>query len=281
MPISEEKINQLKRDRLSDDGGLLDLPPESVSLAKFNYHGDALRLKDPIKHAALQRNILQTFVQSQMIDGTDYGKVAQVPKPFLFKQGAEKLLTLFNYGISIESVRHIEDFDKPFFHYVYLATVRDRTGFVLAQCEGSCNSKEKAYQSDKVDLYGACNSIMKKAEKRSFVGAVLLATNASGFFENPAKEQEMKVADSRPTWDIDAEVVEDRPALITDGQRKRFWAIANKSGYTKPAVKVWLSSMGIESTSNIETNQYELLCKQAENPDLAKFWNTQSTPSLD
>jgi hypothetical protein len=93
MPVDYEKINQLKRDRLSDDGGLLELPPESVSLAKFERHGDAIRRKDPIAFAAIQRNILQTFVQSQMIDGTDYGRVPQVPKPFLFKQGAEKLLT--------------------------------------------------------------------------------------------------------------------------------------------------------------------------------------------
>jgi hypothetical protein len=164
---------------------------------------------------------------------------------------------------------------------VYLATVRDRTGFALAQCEGLCNSKEKAYQSDKVDLYGACNSIMKKAEKRAFVGAVLLATNASGFFENPAKEQELRVMDSRPTWDVEAQVIEDSPTVITDAQRKRFWAIATEAGYSKPAVKEWLASMGIESTSAIEQAQYELLCKQATQPALAKFWNTQSTPALD
>lgn len=283
LPMTiEQKLAAHRRERLEDDGRLAQLPLEDVNIAQFNAHGQALRLKDPIRYAALQRQILQSFVKSQMVKGLDYGSVPKIPKPFLFKQGAEKLLSLFNYGVSIDPVREVEDFDKPFFHYVYRATVRDRSGFVLGQCEGSCNSKEKSFTSDRVDIFAAVNSIMKKAEKRAFVGAVLIATGASSFFGEPGKEPIPQATDNRPTWDIEAEVIpESSVPFITDSQRKRFWAIATNAGYKKSGVETWLRSIGISSTSKIPLEQYDVLCIQAEQPMLAEFWNTQAIPELE
>lgn len=270
------KINTHRAERLSDPGALATMQIEDVTEGDLKYHGAALRRIDPIRYAAIQRQMLKTFVQSQMIQGCDFGSVKGIPKPFLFKQGAEKIATLFNFGVTVESVRCVEDFDKPFFHYVYKATVRDRSGFELASCDGSCNSKEKSQQGGS-DPY-ACNSIMKKAEKRAYVGAVLLASNASAFFENPAKESEIYTPDDRPTWSgatIDAEVVSE-PRLISAEQRTRFFAIAYEEGhYTKAALKAWLGTLGIESASNIERSQYDLLCKQAAQPGLGQFWNDQ------
>jgi hypothetical protein len=274
MPISEEKINQLKRDRLSDDGGLLELPPESVSLAKFNYYGDALRLKDPIKHAAIQRNLMVSFIKGQMIETHDFGLIPGTKEKCLFKPGAERLATLFNLGVQLLQVSAAEDYEKGFFAYCYRATVRDRSNFVLAECEGICNSKEKKYRNQ--DSFSIVNTISKMAQKRAYVGAVILACNASSFFKNAENLTEVALSQDRPTWDIEAQVVEDSPTVITDAQRKRFWAIANEAGYSKPAVKEWLSSLSIESTSAIERSQYDLLCKQAEQTALAEFWNTQS-----
>lgn len=279
MLVSEEKINQLKRDRNSDDGGLSELPPESVSIAKFNHHSDALRRKDPIQYAAVQRNLMVNFIQSQMVETHDFGLIPGTKEKCLFKPGAERLATLFNLGVQLTQVSATEDYEKGFFAYCYRATVRDRSNFVLAECEGICNSKEKKYRTQ--DAFSIVNTISKMSQKRAYVGAVILACNASSFFKNAENFNEVPVSDNRPTWDIEAQVIDDAPTLITDGQRKRFWAIATEAGYSKTAVREWLSSMNIHSTNDIQLGQYDLLCAQAENPDLAKFWNIKSIPALD
>jgi hypothetical protein len=271
----EYKINAARTARLSDDGGLSELPLEQVNLAQFNSHGDALRRKDPIAFTTIQRNLLVSFIKSQMVAQHDYGNIPGVKEKSLFKAGAERLATLFNLGVQLHQVSAKEDYDKGFFAYCYRATVRDRTGFILAECEGVCNSKEKKYRTQ--DPFSIVNTISKMAQKRAYVGAVILACNASSFFKNAETMQEVTLSENRPTWDIEAEVIEDSaPApKITDAQRKRFWTIATNSGFSKPAVKTWLLSLGITSTRDIPEAQYDLLCIQAEQPPLAEFWNCQ------
>jgi hypothetical protein len=272
----ESKINAARRSRLSDDGGLARLPLEQVSLAQFNSHGDALRRKDPIAFTAIQRNLLVNFIKSQMMPQHDYGNIPGVKEKCLFKAGAERLATLFNLGVQLVQVSAREDYDKGFFAYCYRATVRDRSGFILAECEGLCNSKEKKYRTQ--DPYSIVNTISKMAQKRAYVGAVILACNASSFFKNAETMQEASLNDNRPTWDIDIEAttVEEPVLRITEAQVKRFWTIATNSGFTKQAVKTWLLTLGITSTREIPQAQYDLLCLQAEQPAFAEFWNCHS-----
>lgn len=276
MTTIDEKLNAHRQERLTDTSELAVIPDDGVTVAQFNSAAVALRNTDPIRYASLQRQLLQKYVSSQMVEGSDYGRVKGIPQPFLFKQGAEKLASLFNLGVTVEGIRQVEDFDKPFFYFVYKAVVRDRHNFVISECEGSCNSKERGYQSDRVDIYAAVNSIMKKAEKRAYVGAVLLACNASSFFAQPTKEANISLPDDRPT--IDAEIVDQspEPQKITAAQRSALNDIATEAGHSADSAKALLATLGIKSSKDVTTDQYEMICSQLGNQQLAQMFSQQT-----
>lgn len=160
---------------------------------------------------------IQQFVSEQLKEGEDYGVIPGVAKPSLLKPGAEKLCNIFGFGVEMIEVDKLEDWDRGFFNYTYKAVIRNkRTGLVESECIGSCNSKEakyayrwipefKASEPDKAradkhevrksksgkdfvwfrlpneDIYSQVNTLQKMAQKRAMVGAVLIATRASGF----------------------------------------------------------------------------------------------------
>ena len=169
-----------------------------------------------IQEAVDQYNMMVEYVQKVMKDGIDYGKVPGSEKPTLLKPGAEKLQRLFRLHSTIETMEIKEDWDKPFFYYRYKCHVF-LNGEVLAECEGSANSYEKKYryrylfdneitEAEKVNAVSAeriskktgraytswrvenkepfdiVNTLQKMAQKRAYVGAILLAANASEFF---------------------------------------------------------------------------------------------------
>jgi hypothetical protein len=194
--------------------------------------------------AQSRHNKLISFVVHQLQDKVDYGTIQGCgTKPFLFKPGAEKIATLLGFSINLErtgSVEHYTGFPggagEPFFKYDYIATVRDRQGIPLANCEGTCNSWEKKYryragnrscpqcgntetllkskgkpewfcwskkggcgatfpendprissqQAGRVlnsEIFDQLNTLMKMAQKRAMVGAVIVAANATQLFE--------------------------------------------------------------------------------------------------
>lgn len=305
--IVDQKLRAKREERLNDTGDLAIIPAEDVTLGQFNYHGDALRRLDPIKHAIIQRNLLTSFVQTQMVKGHDYGLIPGCgDKPALFKPGAERIADLFMFSINVECASKIEDYDKGLFAYTYKATVYRKDG-TFVQCEANCNSKEKKYgervvgekfatdeQKEKAigrkkhekgywqlilpneDIFSIVNTLMKMSEKRAIVGAVLLASNASGFFENAEQMSMSAIPEDRQTWDIDSEVVDQDP-VISEPQRRRLFAIATESGYCKDgtAMKAMLATYGIESSTLIKASEYDLICKAAENKPMAAFWNSQ------
>ena len=160
---------------------------------------------------------VRQFVKSQMKEGEDYGVIPGVERPSLLKPGAEKLCNIFGFGVEVQEVDKLEDWDKGIFAYSYRAVIRNkRTGLVESECIGSCNSKEakyafrwmpdfKASEQDKArsdkqevrqaksgksftwfrvpneDIFSQVNTLQKMAQKRAMVGAVLIATRASGF----------------------------------------------------------------------------------------------------
>jgi hypothetical protein len=308
----EAKLNAARANRLNDAGDLAIIPAEEVTLGQFNYHGSALRRIDPIKYAIIQRNLLTNFVQTQMVKGHDYGLIPGCgDKPALFKPGAERIADLFMFSINVECTSKIEDYDKGLFAYTYKATVHRKDG-TFVQCEANCNSKEKKYyertvsekfatdeQKEKAigrkkndkgywnliipneDIFSIVNTLMKMAEKRAIVGGVLLASNASGFFENAEQMSLSDIPEDRQTWEgetLDAQVVNDVEPLITEPQRRRLFAIATEAGYSTNALKSMLLTYGIESSKDINAGQYALICKAAENKPMAAFWNSQVQP---
>lgn len=164
-----------------------------------------------------------SFISSVLNDGVDFGKIPGVDKPSLLKPGAEKLEKLLFLTHKKDCVEKIVE--PGFIKYTYRTTVFDNQGRVKATCEGTANSKEKKYryttvyenqatpeqiekgvkitkksragsnytiiQIEKDDYYDVENTIMKMAQKRSYVGAILEATNSSGRFTQDVEDMDL------------------------------------------------------------------------------------------
>lgn len=159
------------------------------------------------------------FIDSQLSENIDFGKVPGVDKPSLLKPGAEKLEKLFFLTHEKSQVEKIVE--PGFVKYTYRTTIFDKNGNIKATCEGTCNSKETkyrytnvsakdasdeqkrngqeikkngqygeyiVYRVEKKDFYDIENTIMKMAQKRSYVGAILEATNSSGRFTQDVED---------------------------------------------------------------------------------------------
>lgn len=133
--------------------------------------------------------IIKEFVKSQLVEGIDgdYGLIPYTPKKCLFKPGAEKLLRLFKLGVKQECIYRELDLELNYAEFTYRATVYHlASGVEIAQCEGNCNKWEKKYKiktnGQPIPVSDIMNTLMKMAQKRAMVGAVILATGASDYF---------------------------------------------------------------------------------------------------
>lgn len=142
--------------------------------------------------------LLKEFVRNQMTVDIDYGIIPGCQKPSLFQPGAQKLTQLF--GLSVRKESTFKEIDKHanFAMFSYRADIfHGRTGKLLAQCEGSCNSREKKYATrysqgakEETPIYDIMNTLQKMAQKRAFVGGVIEACAASDFFTQDIDDPE-------------------------------------------------------------------------------------------
>lgn len=171
-----------------------------------------------------QRKLLKEFVQSQLVKDVDYGIIPGTKKPSLFKPGAEKLRGLFGLNVPTDCTFQTIDGEKNFAMFTYKAKVF-RGDNLVSECEGSTNSQEQKYKERKVwrydeklkrkveikestPIYDVLNTLQKMAQKRAFVGAIILATGAGDFFTQDIDEPE----DARNIGTIPR--VEDGPSQI-------------------------------------------------------------------
>jgi hypothetical protein len=137
--------------------------------------------QNALSNTVAHYKLMVAFVKVQMVENIDYGKIPGTSKPTLLKAGAEKLCRLFSLRPSYELIDFVTDFDKPLFHYHYRCTLV-RQGEMVGQGDGSCNSKENKYEKQKYKIYDLTNTIVKMAQKRALVAAVLSSCGASEFF---------------------------------------------------------------------------------------------------
>jgi len=191
---------------------------------------------------------MNSFIGQVLRENTDYGIVPGTGnKRTLLKPGAEKLSTFFGLAPTFEHVRVIEDWTgkdhdgEPFFYYLVKCRLT-KHGQVIAEGDGSCNSRETKYRyrtSERVcpacgqatiikgrDDYGGgwlcyakkggcgakykdgdktieeqktgripnpdiadqVNTILKMAEKRALIAAVLIGVNASDYFTQDVED---------------------------------------------------------------------------------------------
>ncbi len=212
-------------------------------------------MQTSITHMAQMRNALIAFTKEVLVKDQDYGVVPGVQKPTLLKPGAEKLMNLFALSAEFECTDKVLDLKTKFVAYTYKATVKTKDGRIITQCEGSVNSYEPKYRyiwmekakpsqaeqdrlkaegngkfrkssagwiwverTENPDLVGLQNTMQKMAQKRAFVGAILLATNASEFFTQDVEDMgfidiEATIVEHTEKSASKMQVVKDQPAV--------------------------------------------------------------------
>jgi hypothetical protein len=142
---------------------------------------------------------VQAVMHGVMKEGTHFGTIPGTPKPSLWKAGAEVLCLTFRLTPILESRMVADDQTCEwayttikrdgslvqgtcvgFFEVEATCTISNLSGEPLSRCSARCNNREANYRV--VNLFEIRNTVLKMAEKRAFVSAVLMATGASDIF---------------------------------------------------------------------------------------------------
>jgi hypothetical protein len=174
--------------------GVVTLPP-SEPIAP------ALSAMPPFSVSDIRKrtNAVQEIMRGVMKEGTHFGTIPGTPKPSLWKAGAEVLCMTFRLAPMLDSRVVADDLDSErpytatkrdgsvvqgttfgFFEVEAICTIHSFNGEVLSRCSARCNNREAKYRS--LSLFEIRNTILKMAEKRAFVSAVLMTTAASDIF---------------------------------------------------------------------------------------------------
>lgn len=175
----------------------------------------------------------QRLVHQHMVEGSDYGVIPGTSKPTLLKPGAEKISKLLGLADHYEIMDKIEDWDRPLFRYLVKCQLRSvRSGVVVAESFGECNSMESKYRwrwlfasalpkgidkdilitraintrngkatqyrLDSEDIYSQVNTMVKMAQKRALVGAALSAGRLSEIFTQDMEDLPRETPDEEP-----------------------------------------------------------------------------------
>lgn len=176
---------------------------------------------NPAKNIPQPDNGKEILLKDFLVENRDYGAYGGFGKPILLKSGAEKLQKAFGLEIeSLECVNELFDRSNPYIDVTYKCKVSDSTKRHSGICEGTATSEEPNFKYklirsssrpgraeserlkaegkgkwmkvdgewfwfDRVknpDVLGMKNTIKKIAQKRAYVGAVIMATGMSGYF---------------------------------------------------------------------------------------------------
>lgn len=172
-----------------------------------------------------KRKLLQGYIQSNLVDGVDYGRISingKKSKECLFKPGAEKICSLMHLKPSFSIDKElVEIVGKEVIPYV-CHLINRHTGEIEGEGRGSCSLKEKG---------GNANVAIKIAQKRAQIDAVLRVAALSDQFtqdlEDGQEERSSQTKSQAVTPQIkkaqevlNAEVVEDVVTVCPFGKNK-------------------------------------------------------------
>jgi hypothetical protein len=231
---------------------------------------------------------LEEMKRSALRNNIDYMLIPGTSQPSLLKPGAERLLQCFGLGHRITCVKAHEDWEGRFFYYQYKATIvksYPTHEIIVAECEGSANSKEGryhdrwvtekkardagvdlatcpsrlkegrygSYQEYKVENpnpYSLVNTLQKMAQKRALVGATLQATGSSGLFTQDLDDMELPVQGERkPFYESPLKSKPTNPTdMMNDQQRRTLFKIGKSKGLSNEEVKKIIYSLTKKSS---------------------------------
>ena len=159
-------------------------------------------ITDSLPDARRTGEYLAKFIEEQMVEGIDYGKVTGYSKPTLLKPGAEKICQHLKLTIQYEVNHRFEEWKQGIFHYEVRVTLDPiNSTQIVAEGIGSANTKEEQYNEQ--SPYTIVNTVLKMAKKRALVDAVLNVSATSGIFtqdiEDMPKSKEIKGGDGTIT----------------------------------------------------------------------------------
>ena len=212
---------------------------------------------------------MQNFVNKLFVEGEHYGTIIKGQKPTLLKPGAELLLNLYGYGLKMEKVKEVEDWDKPFFYYEYKAIVYSKkNGWVEAEGFGSANSREKKFAFDKYGnpqpptyIYSMVNSIQKIAQKRAMVAPTLIACRASALFTQDLEDMgDLVGSPETQPYDERKTIPTNGVKKLSEAQVRLLYGKAKEKGLTNEALHKMISEVvGKESVKELNSQDLDVL----------------------
>jgi len=131
------------------------------------------------------------FIKSLLKEGEDYGTVEGVSKPFLFKAGAEKIAYALGLRISVSVLDRNENDTE--ISYTIKSRILDKNDRIVSEGFGVASSNEVKYYlqiqrlinkniPQAIAVKSLANTLLKMAEKRAIVDAVLHILGLSNIF---------------------------------------------------------------------------------------------------
>ena len=219
----------------------------------------------------------------------------QQGNPYLQASGSEKIANLFNISWRIDEPTYDEDPDG---HYTYAYKGYFSLGSRSIEAEGSRSSRDTffmqyRYEGEGKDKKRIEIGVRDRANKRDVKMAALTNLLGNGItrilgirnltwadlkeFANITQEQvasiQYKKGGKEPVpmpgekKQPNGQTTKPTPNedLITEPQRKRFYAIAKKTGATDQQIKDWLKEVyGLEHTGDIPKASYDEVCEKVQ-----------------
>lgn len=195
--------------------------------------------------------------------------IDQQGKPYLWASGAEKVARLF--GISWK----INDPEEEFIeggHYSFTYKGTFALGGITIEAIGSRSSKDgffKKYgdknESGKRDVLPPSEIDRGDVKKAAFTNCLANGITRLLGIRNLTWEELGEAGITRDkvtTVDYGSSKTE-RTGTISEAQRKRWYAIAKKTGWNQDEMKEYLATIGIESSKEIPVDKYEDACTWA------------------
>ncbi len=183
---------------------------------------------------ASRRKEFNAWVNTQLRDKVDFGRIPGTDKPTLLKPGAEKIIQAYGCTPEIEITRRDQDPNTGYLYIEVLVRLANiQTGAVIGHGIGCCSSYESKYRwrwewwngrnappdedgwqrtrngkwrrrVENQDLIDTWNTVIKMAKKRALVDAALTVSGAS----------EMFTQDVEDLVEIDAPIETDSPPEV-------------------------------------------------------------------
>ncbi|MDO6353979.1 hypothetical protein Q3V94_02625 [Caloramator sp. CAR-1] len=133
----------------------------------------------------------QKVIQQTLHQNHDFGVVPGSSKPTLLKPGAEKILMLLGLTSEYELIEKVQDYENGFFAFTVRCKLYKQDQ-LITEGLGHCNSKERKYQSEKVDPFTIANTCLKMAKKRAQIDATLTVASLSDIFTQDLEDMDLE-----------------------------------------------------------------------------------------